>query len=56
MTRQEQRKIKQQKKDDSTKFREEKKEETKLNKSFDKLIEFAKKKGAWVEWETKDSN
>ena len=38
MTRQEQKLITQ-----------EKKEQTKLTKSFDKLIEFAKRKGAWVD-------
>lgn len=56
MTRQEQRKIKQQKKDESTRIREEKKEQKIIDKSFDKMIAFAKKKGAWVAWETKDIN
>ena len=49
MTRQEQKLITQEKKEQQKQITQEKKEQTKLTKSFDKLIEFAKRKGAWVE-------
>ncbi len=47
MTREDKRKVKQQKKNDKIKPRKEKKCPKKQNMSFDKLIEFAKKNGAW---------
>lgn len=49
MTRQEQKLITQEKKEQQKQITQEKKEQTKLTKSFDKLIEFAKRKGAWVD-------
>lgn len=49
MTREQQKEIKQQKKLTLVHARLEKKEVTKLNKSFDKMIEMAKAKNALVE-------
>ena len=48
MTRQEQKKITQEKREQQKKITQEKRDQQKLTKSFDKLTELAKKKGAWV--------